>query len=84
MLAILLIPWMREVKRPNQIQHLAFVGSSSHYTVDITKFPKQDILKYFSKKENYVSGLHLYGVSKILLHYSVQEIANLAIDKDGR
>ncbi|KAG0651530.1 Short chain dehydrogenase atnD [Hyphodiscus hymeniophilus] len=86
LLAILILQWMREVKEPDQIQHLTFTGSGSHMVPDIgsPKFPKQDILKYSSKRLSFESGSAQYAVSKLLLMYVSRELADLAVDEAGR
>ncbi|KAH7411510.1 hypothetical protein BKA64DRAFT_663616 [Cadophora sp. MPI-SDFR-AT-0126] len=84
LLGTLMIPWLRQIKKTGQIQHLGFVGSSSHYiSPDISKWPTQDVLQTFNKKENFVSGLHNYAISKLLFHYGALELSKLAIDDDG-
>jgi len=71
---------MRE--KPGQ-SHLGFVGSGAHFKVDLSKWPKQDILKFWSIEENFLSGRDNYGISKLLLQYCVQEMAIL-VAADGK
>lgn len=86
LLALLILPWMREVKKSGQTPHLTFTGSASHMLPDIgsPKFPGQDILKFFNEEKNYESGRTQYGNSKLLLMYASREVANLAVDDSGR
>ena len=84
LLGLLVVPWLRAVKRPGQVQHLGFVGSSAHYFPDISKFPAQGVLQHFNKQEHWVSGLHNYAISKLLFQYGALELAKLAIDDDGK
>ncbi|KAG4437048.1 hypothetical protein IFR05_007462 [Cadophora sp. M221] len=83
LLGLLLLPWLREIQQPGQTQHLGFVGSSSHYTPDISKFPRQGVLDSRNKPENFVSGMHTYAISKLLFHYGALELAKLAVDENG-
>ncbi len=84
LLGFLLLPWMRDVKIPGQVQHMSFVGSSSHYSNDISKWPKHDVLKFYSAKENFVSALYNYAVSKLIFHYGSEELAKIAVDESGK
>ncbi|KAH7355449.1 hypothetical protein BKA65DRAFT_498436 [Rhexocercosporidium sp. MPI-PUGE-AT-0058] len=83
LLGLLLLPWLREIKKPGQTHHLGFVGSSSHYRPDISKFPQQGVLEARNDPKNFVSGVHNYGISKLLFHYGALELAKLAVDEDG-
>lgn len=87
LLGLLMLQWMRSVKKPEQAQHLGFVGSGSHFDlVDIASptFPKEDALNFFNQKQNYPSGRPQYGTSKLFQQYAVLEIAKLAHDSEGR
>jgi NAD(P)-dependent dehydrogenase (short-subunit alcohol dehydrogenase family) len=86
LLRLLILPWMRAVKKPGQVQHLSFVSSGHHMAVDILAptFPKQDMFKYFNGKKNYTTGRDAYGVSKLFLEYAKNKIANLCVEGDGR
>tara|TARA_R110002060_G_scaffold22499_3_gene30488 strand:- start:328 stop:915 length:588 start_codon:yes stop_codon:yes gene_type:complete len=79
-----MIPWLREIKQPGRVQHLGFVGSSSHYFPDILTFPKQGVLQHFNQQEHWASGLHNYAISKLLFHYGALQLAKLAVDDDGK
>jgi len=83
-LGLLMIPWLREIKQPGRVQHLGFVGSSSHYFPDILTFPKQGVLQHFNQQEHWASGLHNYAISKLLFHYGALQLAKLAVDDDGK
>lgn len=87
LLGLLMLQWMRSIKKQGQIQHLGFVGSGAHFGLaDISSptFPKQNTLNSFNKKQNYPGGRLQYGVSKLFQQYAVLEIAKLALDADGR
>jgi hypothetical protein len=77
---------MRDIRKPGQRQAISFTGSGSHITpnIEAPDFPKQDMLKYWNQKENFRSGRWNYGISKLFLAYSIREIANIAIDENGR
>jgi NAD(P)-dependent dehydrogenase (short-subunit alcohol dehydrogenase family) len=81
LLGLLLLPWMM-VAGKNKA-HLGVVTSGRHRSIDIEKrFPKQDVLGYFSKEENYPGG-DMYPFSKLLQQYVVNELAKLAVGPDG-
>ncbi|PQE21035.1 short-chain dehydrogenase reductase family protein [Rutstroemia sp. NJR-2017a WRK4] len=81
LLALLLLPWMKEAGKGNA--HLGIVTSGLHRRVDIKKWPKENVIKYWSKKENWKNGQANYATSKLLEQYAVNEIAKLACDADG-
>ncbi|TGO30863.1 hypothetical protein BPAE_0003g01490 [Botrytis paeoniae] len=81
-LALLLLPWMKAVGRGNA--HLGIVTSGIHRSVDISKWPKDDVLKYWSAKENWKDGQSGYGLAKLLQQFAVNEIAKLALSADGK
>lgn len=87
LLGLLMLQWLRSVKKQDQTQHLGFVGSGAHFdTVDISspKFPQNDALKFCNQKENYPGGRPQYGISKLFQQYAFLEITKLALAKDGR
>ena len=79
---------------------LVFVGSGRHIganTADWERFAAEKpaqaggvggILGHLSRPENWAAGLpgalHAYAVSKLLLEYTIQEVARLALGSDGR
>ena len=81
LLGLLLLPWMKEVGGGKA--HLGFVTSGTHRSVEINNWPKEDILGYLSKPENWPKG-GMYGPSKLLEQYVVNEIAKLAVGSDGK
>ncbi|KAF7953145.1 hypothetical protein EAE96_006362 [Botrytis aclada] len=81
-LALLLLPWIKEVGRGNA--HLSIVTSGLHRAVDISKWPKDNVLKYWSAKENWKGGQDAYAIAKLLQQYAVNEIAKLALSADGK
>ena len=87
LIGLLMLQWMRSVKKPGQTQHLGFVGSGSHFDlVDISSaaFAKEDALNFFNQKQNYPEGRPQYGISKLFQQYAILEIAKLAHDMEGR
>jgi NAD(P)-dependent dehydrogenase (short-subunit alcohol dehydrogenase family) len=87
LLGLLMLQWMRLVKKQGQTQHLGFVGSGSHFDlVDISSptFPKQNALQFCNQRQNYPGGRPQYGTSKLFQQYAVLEIAKLALDSNGR
>lgn len=84
LLAILLLPWMKTAGRGQS--HLVFVTSGLHTTINVEEpFPQTDILEYFNKPENFRDGgSGMYGISKLLETYVVNEIVKLAKGPDGR
>jgi NAD(P)-dependent dehydrogenase (short-subunit alcohol dehydrogenase family) len=81
LLGLLLLPWMKEVGGGKA--HLGFVTSGTHRSVEIATWPKEDVLGYLSKSENWPKG-GMYGPSKLLEQYVVNEIAKLAVGSDGK
>ncbi|KUJ06422.1 NAD(P)-binding protein [Mollisia scopiformis] len=75
LLGLLLIQWMRS--KPEQ-SHLLFVGSGSHWENDLSKWPRKDIITFWSKEENFMSGRDAYGISKLMLHYCVNAMDKIA------
>ena len=87
LLGLLMLQWMRSVRKLGHTQHLGFVNSGSHFDlVDISspQFPRKDALKFCNQKQNYPGGRPQYGRSKLFQLYAIHEIAKLAIDSDGR
>ena len=81
LLALLLLPWMKEAGGGKA--HLGFVTSGSHRSVAINGWPKDDVLGFLSKESNWPKG-GMYGPSKLLEQYVVNEIAKLAVGSDGK
>ena len=84
LLGLLLLPWMKVAGKGKA--HLGVVTSGVVRDVDIGyKWPQKDILSFFNKEENRPPGFNgMYGTSKLLEQYVVNELAKLAIGKDGR
>lgn len=55
-----------------------------HRNVDISNWPKDNVLRYWSMKENWKGGQGGYAVTKLLQQYAVNEIAKLALKTDGK
>jgi NAD(P)-dependent dehydrogenase (short-subunit alcohol dehydrogenase family) len=81
LLALLLLPWVKEAGGGKA--HLGFVTSGLHREVAIDGWPKDDVLGYLSKEQNWPKG-GMYGPSKLLEQYVVNEIAKLAVESDGQ
>ncbi|CCD44252.1 hypothetical protein ACHAO1_004544 [Botrytis cinerea] len=84
-LALLLLPWMKEVGRGNA--HLGIVTKlpgGLHRNIGISDWPKNNVLKYWSTKENWKGGQSNYALTKLLQQYAVNEIAKLALSTDGK
>jgi len=80
LLALLLLPWMKEA-RPSSggPQHLGLVSSGLHTTIDIIsdEFPKKGVLEYFNDEKHF-AGQKYYAISKLFLMYAAAEIAKFA------
>lgn len=92
LLAVLLLPLLKEQqRRKGKPSHLVFVGSGTHIDVDIKQWPSyvtQDggIMAHYAKKENYPPGVldvKMYGISKLLLHYTAEDVSKLALGSNG-
>lgn len=84
LLALLLLPWMKEIGgRMNKVPHLGAVSSSLHTTVKLEKLPKADVIDYYNEENNFLKG-DQYGLSKLLLMYSINELVKLADGPNGR
>jgi NAD(P)-dependent dehydrogenase (short-subunit alcohol dehydrogenase family) len=82
LLALLLLPWMKVSGKGKA--HLGIVTSGQHRGVDIeSKFPQQDVLGFFSKKENFPVN-DVYPYTKLMQQYVANEVAKLAVGPDGR
>ena len=82
-----MLQWMRQVKNPEQTQHLGLVSSGSHIStanIQASNFPRRDILSFWNMEENFASGRQQYGTSKLLQQYTILEIAKLAVDEHGK
>jgi NAD(P)-dependent dehydrogenase (short-subunit alcohol dehydrogenase family) len=80
LLALLLLPWIKEAGYGKA--HLGFVTSGRHRSVAIDTWPKEGVLEWLSKEENWPSNM--YATSKLLEQYVANEIANLAVGSHGR
>jgi len=75
LLALLLLPWMKEAGRGKA--HLGFVTSGTHRSVAIDAWPEEGVLEWLSKEENWPKNM--YATSKLLEQYVANEIAKLAV-----
>ncbi|KAF3070623.1 Carbonyl reductase [NADPH] 1 [Daldinia childiae] len=89
LLGFLLLQWMK-TERPNRSApaHLAAVGSSQHLapnTNDWTKWASETgILEHFNKPENWPGSSPMYGATKLLAQYAVNELVEMSLGPDGR
>jgi NAD(P)-dependent dehydrogenase (short-subunit alcohol dehydrogenase family) len=74
LLALLLLPWMKVAGKGKA--HLGFVTSGRHRSVAIDAWPKENVLEWLSKKENWPSSM--YATAKLLEQYVANEVAKLA------
>lgn len=91
LLALLLLPWMKEERAHREtLAHIVFVNSRSHLDADITTWTKWSeeggILPHLSSKENWPRGelSPNYAESKLLLMYATEKICKLALGPDGK
>ncbi|KAJ0125107.1 short-chain dehydrogenase reductase family protein [Diaporthe amygdali] len=91
LLALLLIPWMKQQRGQRSAPaHAVFVSSGLHMSVDIktwAKYTKEEggVLAHYSKEENFEAGLTspMYNYSKLMLMYALEEVTKMASDKNG-
>ncbi|KUJ18121.1 NAD(P)-binding protein [Mollisia scopiformis] len=85
LLALLLLPWMKEVGKGKA--HLGVVTSGLHRgELDITppNFPQTNILTHYNTPQNYPKGTSgIYPINKLLTQYCIREISKLALGPDG-
>jgi len=64
--------------------HLGIVTSGTHLSIPIDKkgFPKEDVLGFYGKEENW-PGRNMYPISKLFIQYASFELAKLALGPDG-
>lgn len=91
LLAMLLVPWMREQRgRRSTPSRMVFVSSGLHMSVDIKPWStyvesEGGVLAHFSKEENFEGGLTgpMYNYSKLLLMYALEEVSKMALNEHG-
>ncbi|KAI0096565.1 NAD(P)-binding protein [Daldinia grandis] len=89
LLGFLLLQWMK-TERPNRSApaHLAAVGSSQHLSPNIEDWAKwaseTGILEHLNKPENWPGTSPMYGATKLLAQYAVNELVEMALGPDGR
>jgi NAD(P)-dependent dehydrogenase (short-subunit alcohol dehydrogenase family) len=81
LLALLLLPWIKEAG--NGKAHLGFVTSGGHRDTPIDRWPEVNTIDWLSKEENWPAK-GMYSTSKLLEHYVVREITKLGSGPDGR
>ncbi|TFB02372.1 Short chain dehydrogenase yanD [Trichoderma ghanense] len=85
LLALLLLPKMRQSSRPDWKPRLSVVASRGHQRVPDGE-PWQDApncLEALNKEENFAGSANRYCVTKLVLIYAVREIAKLALSATG-
>jgi NAD(P)-dependent dehydrogenase (short-subunit alcohol dehydrogenase family) len=91
LLALLLLPWMKEERKNRSAPaHLAITTSSGALLNDISQWESwsqsgEGVLKHWNKKENWPTGLSGgYTVSKTLLMFATLKFTKFAVGADGR
>lgn len=91
LLALLLLPWLKEERKHRTAPaHLAITTSSAALMNDISGWESwsqsgEGVLNHWNKKENWPAGLSGgYTISKTLLRFANRELAKLTIGADGR
>jgi NAD(P)-dependent dehydrogenase (short-subunit alcohol dehydrogenase family) len=79
LLALYLLPWVKVAGKGKA--YLGFVTSGIHRCVAIDAWPKDDVLQWLSKEENW--PCNMYATAKLLEQYVVNEIAKLALNPFG-
>ncbi|KAF4611328.1 hypothetical protein G7Y89_g15685 [Cudoniella acicularis] len=84
LLGILILQWMRDLKKPGQLQHLCFIATGAFTDVDIKSktFPKHDVLRTVNSHDNYVSPRWNYFISKLFLVYAMKELSKLEVKRE--
>ncbi|KAI3393359.1 hypothetical protein diail_4397, partial [Diaporthe ilicicola] len=91
LLALLLVPWMRQQRaRRSAPARVVFVSSGLHMSVDIRPWAKYaetegGVMAHYSKEESFEAGLTspMYNYSKLMLVYALEEVSKMASGKDG-
>lgn len=91
LLALLLVPWMKQQRgRRSSPARVVFVSSGLHMSVDISRWStytekEGGVLAHYSKEENFEPGLTspMYNYSKLLLMYALEEVSKMALNDDG-
>lgn len=86
LLALLLLPKLRQSSGPDFTSRLSIVASRSHQYVKGNEvwLDSPNSLEALNKEDYEISPSSRYGASKLLLIYAVREIAKLVIGKDGK
>lgn len=91
LLALLLVPWMKQQRGQRSTPaRVVFVSSGLHMSVDIRPWStyaekEGGVLAHYSKEENFEAGLTspMYNYSKLLLMYALEEVSKMALDQNG-
>ncbi|OTB05317.1 hypothetical protein M426DRAFT_10644 [Hypoxylon sp. CI-4A] len=91
LIALLLLPWLKaEHANRSTPAHLAVVGSSRHLEPNIQEWEKWiatesgGVLGHYSKPENWPDPNTMYGATKLMAQYAVNELVKMALGPDGR
>lgn len=83
---LLLASMLRE--HPNRLvpAHMSLTGSTRHLDVDLDELARwtdaDGIIGHLNKPEDYPGPSAIYQVTKLLAHYAMAEIADLAKDEE--
>lgn len=91
LLALLLVPWMKQQRAQRSAPARAvFVSSGLHMSVDIKPWftyaeKEGGVLAHYSKEENFQAGLTspMYNYSKLMLMYALEEVSKMALNENG-
>lgn len=91
LLALLLVPWMKQQRGQRSAPaRVVFVSSGLHMSVDIKPWftyaeKEGGVLAHYSKEENFQAGLTspMYNYSKLMLMYALEEVSKMALNEDG-
>ncbi|KAL1850436.1 hypothetical protein Daus18300_012914 [Diaporthe australafricana] len=91
LLALLLVPWMKQQRGHRSAPaRVVFVSSGLHMSVDIkpwAEYAKTEggVLAHYSKEESFEAGLTspMYNYSKLMLMYALEEVSKMALGKNG-
>lgn len=91
LLALLLVPWMKQQRDQRSAPaRVVFVSSGLHMSVNIkpwAEYAKTEggVLAHYSKEESFEAGLTspMYNYSKLLLMYALEEVSKMGSGKDG-
>lgn len=83
LLALLLLPKLRESSSDTEPSHLSVVSSQQFVRVKAESLRTDSSLLEHVNDEQHFKGPKQYGISKLLLEYMMKNIADLARNEDG-